>query len=78
MARHRVSRSIVEVARSMRRTSLKKKRRGNMLVKWILFDTKIGELLLVLLERHVGLAVVQSDWLATQRSGEPKAVTEAQ
>ena len=48
-----------------------------MLVRWILFDTKVGELLLVLLERHVGLAVVQSDWLATQRSGEPKAATEA-
>ena len=49
-----------------------------MLVRWFLFHTKIGEVLLTLLERHVGLAVVQSNWLAMQRSGEPKATPEAQ
>ena len=49
-----------------------------MLVRWFMFHTKAGEALLTLLERHVGLAVVQSDWLATQRSGEPKAATETQ
>ena len=49
-----------------------------MLVRRMLFHTKAGELLLALLERHVGLAVVRSGWLALQRSGEPKAATEAQ
>ena len=49
-----------------------------MFVRWFLFHTKAGEMLLSLLERHVGLAMVQSDWLAMQRSGEPKAANEAQ
>ena len=47
-------------------------------MRWVLFDTKIGERLLTLLERHVGLAVVQANWLAEQRCGEPKAFTGAQ
>jgi hypothetical protein len=46
-------------------------RGSNMIVRWFLFHTKAGELLLVLLERRVGLAVVQSEWLAKQHSGEP-------
>ena len=49
-----------------------------MLVRWLLFETWIGELLLLFLERYVGLAVVQAEWLAVQRSGEPKTVSEAQ
>ena len=49
-----------------------------MLVRWMLFETWIGELLLLCLERGVGLAVVQADWIAVQRSGEPKTVSEAQ
>ncbi len=44
-----------------------------MIIRWILFETRLGEQLLVLLERHVGLAVVRVDWLAARRSGEPKA-----
>ena len=52
-------------------------RGSNMLVRWFLFHTKAGEVLLTLLERHAGLAVVQSDWLAKQRSSEPIAATEA-
>ena len=58
--------------------SMQTERGSNMLVRWFLFHTKAGEVLLILLERHVGLAVVQSDWLAMQRSGEPKAATEVQ
>ena len=50
----------------------------HMIVRWFLFHTKIGEALLTLLERHAGLAVVQNNWLAVRRSGEPKAATEAQ
>jgi hypothetical protein len=42
-----------------------------MIIRWILFETQLGELLLVLLERHVGLAVVRADWLAEQGCGEP-------
>ena len=39
-------------------------------LRWLLFETRLGELVLVLLERQ-GLAVVCSDWLGTQRSGKP-------
>jgi hypothetical protein len=49
-----------------------------MLVRRLLFETWVGELLLLFLERSVGLAVVQADWLAVQSSGEPKAVSEVQ
>ena len=49
-----------------------------MILRWLLFETKLGELLLVCLERCVGLAVVQADWLAAQPSGEPRARSEAQ
>ena len=49
-----------------------------MLVRWLLFETRIGAFLLYILERCVGLAVVQADWLAMQRSGEPKTVSEVQ
>jgi hypothetical protein len=48
-----------------------------MLVRWFLFETKLGELLLILLERKVGLGVVRVEWLALQPGGEPKAVSEA-
>ena len=42
-----------------------------MLLRWLLFETKAGEMLLVLLERMVGLAVVPADWLGAQPSGTP-------
>ena len=49
-----------------------------MILRWLLFETRFGELLLVFLEKKMGLAVVQADWLAAQRSGEPKAMFEPQ
>lgn len=49
-----------------------------MILRRLLFETKLGELLLVFLERKVGLAVVQADRLAVQRGGEPTAVSEVQ
>jgi hypothetical protein len=49
-----------------------------MILKWLLFETKLGELLLTILERRVGLAVVDAEWLGLQRSDEPAAVTEVQ
>ncbi len=48
------------------------------MIRWLLFKTGLGEVLLVLLERHVGLALVQANWLAEQRGGEPKAMPEEQ
>jgi hypothetical protein len=38
-------------------------------IQSILFETRFGELLLILLERWAGLAVVRADWLGEQRSG---------
>jgi hypothetical protein len=54
------------------------RREKPMIVRWLLFETWFGELLLTILERKVGLAVVQADWLAAQPVGEPKAVCETQ
>jgi len=47
-------------------------------MRWFLFTTKLGELLLILLECQAGLAVVQADWLAVHRSGRPIDGNEAQ
>jgi hypothetical protein len=49
-----------------------------MLMRWFLFETRIGELLLTLLERSTGLAFVQVDWLGAHCCGEPKAADNAQ
>jgi hypothetical protein len=43
-----------------------------MLVRWFLFGTRVGEMLLVFLERRAGLAVVRADWLGRQPSGTPQ------
>jgi hypothetical protein len=43
-----------------------------MLLRWLLFETKMGEVLLALLERAAGLAVVSAEWLGTQPSDEPR------
>ena len=48
-----------------------------MIVRWLLFETRLGELLLIILERKVGLAIVQAEWLATHTAGEPKAAGQA-
>jgi hypothetical protein len=49
-----------------------------MLIRWFLFETKLGELLLILLERSTGLAFVQVDWLGAHCCGEPKSADKAQ
>jgi hypothetical protein len=46
-----------------------------MLVRWLLFETWLGERLLAILERKAGLAVVQSDWLGGQPSAKPHAAS---
>jgi hypothetical protein len=43
-----------------------------MVLKWLLFETKVGELLLAFVERRAGLAVVNSEWLAGQSYSEPR------
>jgi hypothetical protein len=42
-----------------------------VLLHWLLFETKVGEALLALLERTTGLAVVSAERLGTQPSEEP-------
>ena len=42
-----------------------------MLLRWLLFETRVGEALLAFLEKRAGLAVVQAEWLAAQPSGMP-------
>jgi hypothetical protein len=54
------------------------RREDTMLLRWLLFETKMGEMLLVFLERRAGLSVVQADWLAVQPSGKPTAVSKPQ
>jgi len=44
-----------------------------MLLRRLLFETRLGELLLAFLERKAGLAVVRAEWLGTQLSGTPHA-----
>jgi hypothetical protein len=46
------------------------------MIRWLLFETKLGEALLVLIERHMGLALVQASWLAEQRTAEPTTAPE--
>ena len=45
------------------------------MVRWFLFETKAGELLLTILERTTGLAIVRVDWLGAQPSGKPHGVS---
>ena len=42
-----------------------------MLLRWLLFESRVGELLLTLLEKTAGLAVVEANWLGHQSSGKP-------
>ena len=49
-----------------------------MVVKWFLFETKLGLFLLALLERKAGLAVVNAEWLGRQPSGYPVVADQAQ
>jgi hypothetical protein len=49
-----------------------------MLIRWFLFETRLGQWMLALLERHVRLAVVSADWLAMHPSGQPKTNAESQ
>jgi hypothetical protein len=46
-----------------------------MVLRWFLFETRLGELLLALLEKTAGLAVVQAEWLGAQPSGKPQTTS---
>jgi hypothetical protein len=41
------------------------------MLKRLLFETRFGEMLLTLLERRAGLAVVDVNWLSHQRPAVP-------
>jgi hypothetical protein len=43
-----------------------------MLLRWLLFEIKAGELLLTFVEKTTGLAVVRAEWLGSQSSGKPQ------
>jgi hypothetical protein len=43
------------------------------MLKWLLFETRIGSRLLALFEQATGLALVDADWLGSQSSGMPHA-----
>lgn len=43
------------------------------MLRWLLFETRIGSRLLALFEQVTGLALVDADWLGNQSSGMPQA-----
>jgi len=49
-----------------------------MIVRWFLFETRLGLFLLAQLERKTGLAVVNAEWLGRQPSGYPVVADQAQ
>lgn len=51
------------------------KRKGKtMILRWLLFETRLGALFLTLLERKAGLALVSAEWLGAQVAGVPKVL----
>lgn len=51
---------------------------GRSMLVWFLFETKLGEMLLTLLESKFGFALVQAETLARQRSGRPVTVSDTE
>ena len=49
-----------------------------MLVRWFLFETRLGLFLLAVLERRAGLAVVNAEWLGRQASCWPTSTEETE
>lgn len=49
-----------------------------MAIRWLLFETKLGEWLLILLERKAKLAIVSAEWLDQQSAGEPTGMVETE
>jgi len=46
-----------------------------MFLRWLLFETKVGEVLVCFLEKKAGLALVQAEWLGAQPSGMPRVAS---
>jgi hypothetical protein len=44
------------------------------MIERVLFQTRFGETLLLLLEKLTGLSIVRADWLAAQQAAYPQAV----
>jgi hypothetical protein len=57
----------------VKQATMERKGKTTMFVRWLLFETKMGEMLLAFLERKAGLVVVSAEWLAGQRSSKPVA-----
>jgi hypothetical protein len=51
-----------------------KRREKTMILRWLLFETKLGALFLTLLEKKAGLALVSAEWLGAQIAGVPKVL----
>ena len=49
-----------------------------MVLRWFLFETRVGLFLLALLERKAGLAVVSAEWLGRQSIGWPVTAGQAE
>ena len=49
-----------------------------MAIRWLLFETKLGEWLLIFLERKARLAIVSAEWLGQQSAGVPTGMVEAE
>lgn len=64
-----------DVSRSSRRQTVAKGGR-TMIVRRLLFETRVGEMFLTLLERRLGLAVIQAKGLAEEHAGQPVTVGE--
>ena len=58
--------------------NLLKAGRWKMAIRWLLFETKLGEWLLTLLERRAKLAIVSAEWLARQPAGKPSKEAESE
>jgi hypothetical protein len=43
------------------------------MLRWLLFETRIGSRLLARFEQVTGLALADADWLGSQSSGMPQA-----
>ena len=52
--------------------------RWKMAIRWLLFETKLGAWLLILLERKAKLAIVSAEWLGQQSAGVPAGMVEAE
>jgi hypothetical protein len=72
-------RPIIPIDTKMRkRRTYDSYKEAKMIVRWFLFETWLGAQLLSFLENHVGLAVVDAEWLGEQRPDVTVVMTETE